>query len=638
MDGMGGQEPYIDGVLGNSNNNVPKQQGDPSPTQPPQKQLPTNVDNLTADELKKFLNPARTPTSAEFKAASEARQLATAQGLSSSEVERQVLLATVKAQAQAATDQSAVDPKTLGYGLFNNTYSDSSKTPALVPDDRVIGNAPISTVDSVHAETKASTTQDEDRKRPQELQSVCKENKSEEKGISTVLSNLINDINKASQLATEVTDLAGQIETLISSAAPAVASYVKSTLTGVRGLILKTISDEINKKIDGLYPTEVSDFKDASNKALDELSCAFNKIITSLLDTIKSLLSDLINTIINAPLCAAEQFLNDLLDTILSELEAVLEIVLAPLQVFLDTIPLVTATIEDVANFFSGLASFFSCDEQPSCPSYDTMILGGISIPGPITLESPDLPNAPACPTDLQSCGPPQVEFFGGDGEGGLANLIVSPDSSSIIGVDIIDPGTYLTTPFAAIVDQCGNGSGATITPVLDEEGGIVSAVVTNPGDGYLTTEDGTKGANGKILTGPNANGTPNPEALGGTESLLPNEVSENLKQYPVILCLDEIVVIDGGFGYQPGDEIVIVPDNGTVVEPVVNSNGQIQAVKIISGGCGYTDLPEILTNSKTGFNAQMLPVLKVNRVEDLQQVPSEVKLVNVVDCVGRVI
>lgn len=666
MDGMGGQEPYIDGVLGNSNNNVPKQQGDPSPTQPQKKQLPANIDSLSSSQLNKFLNPARTPTTAEFKAASEARQLAKAQGKSKAEIERLVKLATVKAQAQAATDQAKIDPKTLGYAVFNNTYSDSSKKPALVPDDRVIGNAPISTVDAVHAETKASEQQDEDRKRQQELQSVCKENNSEEKGISTVLTNLVNDINKARKFTTEVSSLANQIEVLVDSAAPAVSNYVKSTLTGVRGLILETISKEIDKQIDKLYPTEISDFKDTTDKALDELSCAFNKIITGLLDTVKSLLKELINKVVNTPLCVAQKFLTDLLDNILGQITDILDVVLAPLKAFLGVIPLVTATLQNVAEFFSGLASFFSCDEKPSCPDYDTMILGGISIPGPLSFDTPDLPSAPPCPTGLQQCGPPKIEFFGGAGEGGLANLIISPSTSSIIGVDIVNPGKYLNAPFASIVDNCGKGSGAVVKPFLNSNGGIAGAVVEQPGDGYLSTPDGTQGANGQTLTGDDADGEASEDAIAATggdpvsdaaaadaagdaaatsdvaadsgNNVLANEVSENLEQYPVILCLDEIVVVDGGFGYQPGDEIIIIPDNGTVVEPVVNSNGQIEAVKIISGGCGYTDLPEILTNSKTGFNAQMLPVLKVNLVEDLQEVPPGVELVNVVDCVGRVI
>lgn len=661
MDGMGGQEPYIDGILGNSNNNVPKQQGGPSPTQPQTKQLPANIDSLSSKQLNKFLNPARTPTPAEFKAASEARQLAKAQGLPKEEVERRVKLATIKAQAQSATDQANVDPKNVGYTLANNTYSDSSKKPALVPDDRVIGNAPISTVDAVHAETKASEVQDEDRKRKQELQSVCKENDSETKGISNVITNLVNDINKARKLSTEVTDLANQINNLVNSAAPAVANYVKSTLTGVRGLILKTISDEVNKQIDKLYPTEVSDFKDAADKAIDELSCAFNKIITGLLDTVKSLLNELINKVINSPLCVAEDFVKGILNTILKQIQSILNVVLAPLQAFLGVIPLVTATLENVAEFFSGIAAFFSCDEKPSCPDYDDMILGGISIPGALTFKTPDLPSAPPCNTGLLDCGPPQIQFFGGGGSGGLANLIVSPTSSSIIGFDLINPGKYLTAPFATIVDACGNGSGAKIKVNIGDDGGITNGIVEEPGDGYLAEEDGTKGANGQTLTGDDADGEASPEALdangeetpaedagtepataaaadGGAATAIDNGSSTSPKQYPVIMCLDEIVVVDGGFGYQEGDEIIIVPDNGTVVEPVVNSNGQIQSVKIISGGCGYTDLPEILTNSQTGFNAQMLPVLKANRVEDFRDVPPDVKLVNVVDCVGKVI
>lgn len=74
------------------------------------------------------------------------------------------------------------------------------------------------------------------------------------------------------------------------------------------------------------------------------------------------------------------------------------------------------------------------------------------------------LPDGPACPTDPQLCGPPRVQIFGGMGMGAMANAIISPVSSSIIGFDIVNPGfNYSTPPFANIVDEGGSGSGSTL-------------------------------------------------------------------------------------------------------------------------------------------------------------------------------
>jgi hypothetical protein len=109
---------------------------------------------------------------------------------------------------------------------------------------------------------------------------------------------------------------------------------------------------------------------------------------------------------------------------------------------------------------------------------------------------------------------------------------------------------------------------------------------------------------------------------------------------YKVLLCLDEIYLEDGGFGYVPGDTARVVPENGSQVEMILNSRGEIQELKVLSKGCGYTDLPEIVIESQTGYNAKLYPVLSATRITDEQalfDIPPEVSLVSVVDCVGKI-
>jgi len=107
---------------------------------------------------------------------------------------------------------------------------------------------------------------------------------------------------------------------------------------------------------------------------------------------------------------------------------------------------------------------------------------------------------------------------------------------------------------------------------------------------------------------------------------------------YRVIICLDDVVIDDTGFNYKPGDTITIPPDNGSLLEPIINQRGEIVKVNLISKGCGFVDLPEIVVESATGFNAIIKPILNVTRVineQDLLEVPPGIELISVVDCVG---
>ena len=70
------------------------------------------------------------------------------------------------------------------------------------------------------------------------------------------------------------------------------------------------------------------------------------------------------------------------------------------------------------------------------------------------------------CNTDAVSCGPPNVIFFGGDGDGATGNPVINA-GGELIGVDIITPGQYVKPPLVSFEDPCGNGKGAIGRPVL---------------------------------------------------------------------------------------------------------------------------------------------------------------------------
>jgi len=285
------------------------------------------------------------------------------------------------------------------------------------------------------------------------------------------------------------------------------------------------------------------------------------------------------------------------------------------------------------------------------------------------------LPDAPGCPSAPQLCGPPRVQFFGGMGMGAMANSVVSPNSGSIIGFDIVNPGfNYLRPPFANIVDECGNGAGASLRVRTQPYSGrdsrkggleVRNVAVTAPGDGYLSAPNGSLGGNGRVWKEANEGYVktddgrfyvvPNPldpPELPPGQTYYPPDIPTPTTPpptpttppppptYPVIIEIDEIIVDDGGFGYEPGDTIEVVPGNGSEVEPVIDDNGKIVDVIIIKPGIGFVDLPEVVINSSRGYNARLLPVLKVTAISDIPDIsviPPGTPVISVVDCVGKI-
>lgn len=295
------------------------------------------------------------------------------------------------------------------------------------------------------------------------------------------------------------------------------------------------------------------------------------------------------------------------------------------------------------------------------------------------------LPSRSDCSTKPVRCGPPVVKFFGGGGYGAAANAIISPISSSVIGFDIVNPGKgYKSPPNAEVIDPCGKGVGSSVR-VNIRDGRIRDMVPIAPGDGYIATPDGSLGGNERVWKEPDEgyvetadggfyvvqpyrpiqvrkgstyyppNGPPriieNDEVINLT--LVPVKPSftadtgaaggaaaaaENSKKYLTYLCLERIEILDQGFGYRQGDKLVITPSNGTETELLINEFGQITGVKILRGGCGFNDIPEIRTNSPTGFNATFTPVFRATPVpKDPFVVPDGATPVEVVDCVGKI-
>lgn len=103
-----------------------------------------------------------------------------------------------------------------------------------------------------------------------------------------------------------------------------------------------------------------------------------------------------------------------------------------------------------------------------------------------------------------------------------------------------------------------------------------------------------------------------------------------------VIMTLDEIVVVNPGFGYNCcEDSVVIEPAHGAkaIIE---ECDGGIIRIKVTDSGSGFTQLPEVYINTTTGFNAFLMPILKTNE-ENINEFPDGTNVIHVIDCTGNV-
>jgi len=139
-----------------------------------------------------------------------------------------------------------------------------------------------------------------------------------------------------------------------------------------------------------------------------------------------------------------------------------------------------------------------------------------------------------------------------------------------------------------------------------------------------------------------------NSTASSGTVTI-PDTTNENItvigqssnlssgNTYPVVLCLEEVVIDNPGYLYDPSDNIFITPSNGTQLEVKYDQFGRVTKVDVIKKGCGFTDIPEIGIISLTGYNAKLRPILRPRRVGEDEQLPDGIEVISVVDCVGKV-
>ena len=217
---------------------------------------------------------------------------------------------------------------------------------------------------------------------------------------------------------------------------------------------------------------------------------------------------------------------------------------------------------------------------------------------------------------------------------------------------------------------------------------GVSSVIIEDSGVDYLPSADGSKGGSGRTWANkdetvvkrgglfPGSGGIPGiydvPHKPGDVVQLYPGDeftppggatelITESTSktcpdlpstgikpgvfpttgsgEYPVVLEIDDITILDRGYGYDCSkDKVIVEPANGAELSIKCDPLGSIIGVNVINGGVGFTDDPLVYIKSDTGYNADLMPVFKVNRVgEDVtieEIAPSQI--VQVIDCVGK--
>ena len=67
-----------------------------------------------------------------------------------------------------------------------------------------------------------------------------------------------------------------------------------------------------------------------------------------------------------------------------------------------------------------------------------------------------------------------------------------------------------------------------------------------------------------------------------------------------IVVSIGGVTVANPGFGFQDGDTITVTPDNGAIIEPVIQ-NGSIAGVNIINPGIGFDEILRKINSTDLG-------------------------------------
>ena len=76
-----------------------------------------------------------------------------------------------------------------------------------------------------------------------------------------------------------------------------------------------------------------------------------------------------------------------------------------------------------------------------------------------------------------------------------------------------------------------------------------------------------------------------------------------------------QILIENAGVNFDPSDEIYLEPDRGTKLSMELGPYGSIAKITVVQKGCGFTRVPKVRINTRTGFNQELIPLFEVQRI-----------------------
>lgn len=477
----------------------------------------------------------------------------------------------------------------------------------------------------------------------------------------------------------KVYDFVGQIQNVIQN----IAAVMRTLVQRVRNYVLRELRRLLSEALEIVLGDVLKDIKDAViSEILDIIFCIFQTTIDELPGLIGDFIAALLGQLSASPLCAAEKFINALVNNILNSIQGVLDPIIADIEDLLNGVLDIGSAISSAIDQVLGLVGFLcltkNCVEVtkfnsspfggPTKKQVDdyNSFLSQLTIPdigsnaaawldnAGLTAEgqtSCDIANSP-------KCSPPIVSIFGGNPTAEALAAAVVSKKGSIIGVLLESRGLgYRYPPFVAFDDPCGYGSLAGGYAEIDDDGSLTGVIITNPGYGYIDDTDGSTNDNPNPDEREPIKPEPNPpidddedpgsntvdpgvgDNGGGGGGPIPDEDDPNpIVTVPVVGCLNGFKIVSMGYGYAEGDEIVTVPAKpGLILIPKYTDAGQLVEIEIKGETCGWTDLPDIQINSRTGAGAIIKPNLSFTKATDFtkeEQVRYKTSTLSVVQCI----
>lgn len=391
MDGMDMQEPYIDGVLGNSNNKVPKKQpGGPLGG------MQTFNDTYENTKVPDFLIGTVDLDGSKVLSTYESLQLKSLKAYEEQDKDKKKVQKLANPCKSKNSDTKGIQRsmKNLINGVEELKKSANEIIGLAGSADTIVNNLigeAGSTLDNIN---QIVALQSPITNTAQLLDRASALSGSKALGqlasfgsAATSVENSLNLENIATQ------KIAKDIEKLVDNATREITPLMKNIVNDVRGYSEKIIAEEAKIAMPYLYPTEIPDLTQLTHQANEKLNCTINSNINDLFPKVKDLLQNILDKDINSPICASEELSSNYLSGgFLDDVISTLNEGVNPLKNLVGLVPEVQGNLFNSLDIASSIVEFFNCDDSPECPSVNEISLQGPASDGDVDLG----PSAPS--------------------------------------------------------------------------------------------------------------------------------------------------------------------------------------------------------------------------------------------------